>query len=375
MEICNIQEMVFVEEMDELSTLDSDIQLQLQSYSEICNEVHNLELSLEKQYELAQQIELYTSILETIEEAEKRYHSVSLELQKQRRENRHKANNAGSISSAKRYNQLLIKYNISQTDKKNLERNYTELQQKYDKLLSKNKSHFQPLLGLSTSPTRTIDLKDSKLSFNSPSQFSISTPSPTRRTRISPLRTGVQNAFQSTPNLNGTSTPSPSARKILTDLSVKRQMNLQNSPKAHNETAELKKRLFSEESGDDNGDEENEIGFSKVDGKSIEKLNECQSLHTDKQSDKHIYSTPHGSKRVMLRRILASGERSELSPTAVLSTPLSATSKRSRTISSLRKPNVIRGGQSIVDEKKTAMFSPLKTQNRRIRNSILKKMN
>ena len=233
--------MIANEDIDQTYTLDSDIQIELSSYSEVCNEVHNLEQSLMKQYELAQQIELYTNILKLIEEGEKKYHSVSLDLQKQRKENRHKTDKAASISSAKRYNQLLIKYNISQTDKKNLELNYNELEQKYDKLLHKNKTHFQPLLGLSTSPARTIDLKDSKLSFNSPSQFSISTPSPTRRTQNLPLRKGMQEVFQSTPNLNGTSTPSPSARKILTELSIKRQMNLQNSPEADEKSTELKR--------------------------------------------------------------------------------------------------------------------------------------
>ncbi|VEU22956.1 DEKNAAC104098 [Brettanomyces naardenensis] len=322
-------------------------------YLSLSNQLHELDLQALEEFRLAEQAEYFTNLLKVIENAEKKYNDTYNDLQaRKKQDSRQSLHATESFSSSKKYNQLMIKYNMSQTDNRNLERSYTELKRKYQDILQKNKtSRFQQVSSFSTTPYLP---KLRNVTFKSPGVSPSKGPrSPSR----SPLRTSIFNSSrmaQSTPTVSAT--PSPSARKILSDLSNNRRLSIQDSP------SNRKQRIFEED--DDN--EENEFSFSKINRSKLEMIKgEGKGVSQENTS---LRAASHGTQRIQLRRTLVSQDN-DVSPTGKRSRDEDDVGGGAGT-KKLSQVRTIRGGQPIGI---SSSISPLKSRNNKLRATIFKR--
>ncbi|QPG74379.1 hypothetical protein FOA43_001706 [Brettanomyces nanus] len=324
------------------------------AYCKICCQIHDIELSAIEQFRLQDRVESMINTLKVVENAEKKYAQVTKKLQQEKRVVQHKP--MSSDMSSKKYNQLMIRYNMSHADNKSLEKNYQDLKQRYDILMKKKKGErFQQISNFSTTPylpklrNMTFKSPDGRSPLRTPIFGRSPSRSPSRRVSMSPIKSPSRfpsrinppplnsKMLQSTPRMEGsTTTPSPSARKLLSTLSNKHL------------------RMLESPSKQPVGKDDDDFSFSRVNKSTVNKI----------RGSSNTFSTPHGTRKVLLRRTLPISEEYDVSPTGKRSREENEATK------TLSKVQIIRGGQRV-----TGSISPLKTRNNKLRDTILKDVN
>lgn len=365
--------------MEDIYEIDLKIQTETQAYWKACRDSQIAEAKERESLELQRQCEFYTNLLKILNKAEKKYTDSRKEIQSLRKRQRQNAREiqGGSnkvqsqlLGAGKRYNQLLIKYNMSQSESKNLERKYERLKEKYEKLGEKKRYRFKPLLGLNmqstSTPTKVTPARIGPATKLTPPTGSVKsgsttfsrTPSPIRGNGRITVRENVsafirhENAeslgngmAQSTPNINSQgpmmSTPlGLDDRKKLPVLSPQKRLDMD-----HCEESTPKRRLFNPEIESDDNEEDNWSKLSPSVGKG-----------PTKKQIVPLFQTPGGSQRVRLLR--NRGDESN--------------NTRSSTEDSMNTNIETRIG--VIGDVASNSISPLKIQNKRVRETIMKNM-
>lgn len=257
-------------------SLENEIATGFLRYNATCKHLQETEVEIRENWQLQERVETLIKVLELIEPAEKKHTQTYTELQKQKRLAKQSQR---SSDTDKKYNQLLVKYNMVQSDARSLDRNYRDLKERYERLLKRSASpkrsaslvrsasparstiQMRSTSGIEQSSVRKTSVKQLSTSMHSPVRSPLKsirdlrlptdaqspTLSPKASDRLTLSGIGRSPLKLTTPHTRlsigkaastPTATPSPSARKILADMSNRLDNSEFNFDKIDNEKVE-----------------------------------------------------------------------------------------------------------------------------------------